>query len=253
MVDIKIANATFKDVETVELFSPSGEAFSFDLRNHSVPFEYGGLNAIKIAEYDESWILGDTSFVVGSSSSTTSTSILASVSNKYTTPLSPTYSYGDKDIVVVQRCLAKPTYNSSVSKKAQQIQYAATYVSWMSKRKTTDTSQKTTRQVYNSSAYINQYYNSSSAITRAVANYGFYMTPSAPTVASATSASTYVRCSTPVLYYRVSSTYMSSANIKTVTDCNFYWHLDVYAVDPFSTITSTINDDLDRILTNGGL
>lgn len=211
-------------------------------------FKFGGKNARLISEYDETFTLEDTSFIKGSSTSTSATSIKAAVSNRYTTPMSPTVAYGDKDIVVVQRLVAIPTHSDEASGKAQQIQYAQTYISWISKRKTNAASGKTTRQVYNTSAYINKYYSTGGAVTRAVANYGFYGTPSAPTVASATAASTYVRVSSPVLYYRVSSSYESADNIKLVDDVIWQWHVEVYEVDAFSTLTAVLNDELDELL-----
>ena len=214
-----------------------------------VPFEYGGFNAEKIAEYEENYTLADTSFVKGSSSSTSATSILATTANKYTnTTGSPTIAYGDKDIIVVQTCRVKPTHSASATKKARQIGYAAVFVTYFSKRKTTDTSAKTTRQANVLTAYVNKYYNTSGVVTRANANYGFYMTPQTPTVANATAASTYVRCGSPILYYRVSTSYETAANIKTVTECTFDWHLDVYTVDAFSTVEAAVNDKIDGIL-----
>lgn len=225
------------------------EIRSIQTGSTDVPFPYGGMNAEKVAEYDESWTLSDTSFVKGSSSSTTATSILATVSNRYTnTTGSPTIAYGDKDIIVVQTCKVHPTHGSGANKKAQQIGYAAQFVHCFSKRKTADTSAKTTRQVYSYTAYVNKYYNTSGTVTRAIANYGFYMTPQTPTVANATAASTYVRCGSPILYYRVSTSYETAANIKTVTECTFDWHIDVYTVDAFTTPTAKVNEEIDAVL-----
>ena len=227
------------------------EIRSIETGSSDVPFPFGGFNATKFAEYDESWTLDDTSFVKGSSSSTSATSILASTSNKYTnTTGSPTIAFGDKDIVVVQTCKVTPTHGSGATKKAQQIGYVSIYVSYFSKRKTTDTSAKTTRQVNTLTAYMVKYYNTSGVVTRALANYGFYMTPSTPTVANATSASTYLRCGSPVLYYRASTTYETTANIKTVTDCAFNWHIDAYTVDEFSSPEAIVNDTIDEILSS---
>lgn len=217
----------------------------------NVPFAYGGLNAVKIAEYDEHWSLDDTSFVKGSSSSTSATSIKATVSNRFTnTNGSPNYAYNDDDIVVIQTCTVKPTYDGTEANTLKQLAYVIQHVSYFSKRKTTDTSAKTTRQVVSFSSYINKYYNPSGVLTRALANYGFYMTPQAPTVANTTAATTYVRCGSPVLYYRVSTSYMSADNIKKVTECDFDWHIDVYTVDLSSTPMGKICDAIDGIVCN---
>ena len=225
------------------------EIQSITTGSSDIPFPFGGMNAEKVAEYDEVWTLADTSFVIGSSSSTTATTIKASISNRYTnTTGSPTIAYGDKDIIVVQTCKVIPTHGSGATNKARQIAYGSQFVHWFSKRKTTDTSAKTTRQTYTMSSYVNKYFNTSGVVTRAIANYGFYMTPQTPTVANTTSASTYMRCGSPILYYRVSTSYETADNIKKVTDCQFLWHIDIYTADAFSTPVSRVNDEIDAIL-----
>lgn len=211
-------------------------------------FTYTGSNPELVAEYNETWTLADTSFVIGSSASTSATSIKAAVSNRFT---SPTIAFGDKDIIFIQRCVATPIHSSEATGKVQQNKYVYQYVTYYSKRKTSPTSAKTTRQAYNLTSYLNDYLNTSGVRTRSVANYGFYMTPSAPSVASATAASTTARCSSPVLYYRVSTTYESADNIKLVTDCTFDWNVKVYTLDAFSTLGRIVNDDLDNMLLEG--
>lgn len=211
-----------------------------------IPFIWGGLNAEKVAEYHETFTLADTSFEIGTSASTSATSIKATVSNRFT---SPTIAIGDKDIVVVQNVTCQPTHSSSATSKALFLKGSYTHIAYISKRKTTDTSAKTTRQVGNISLNQIKYYNTSGTVTRAVASYGFYGTPQAPTVASTTAASTTVRCSSPILYYRASSSYESTANIKLVTDCVWEWQADVYLVEPQSTIIAAINDKNDAFLT----
>lgn len=218
-----------------------------------IPFLFGGVNAVKVSEFSETWKLSDTSFVVGSSISTSATSIKATVSNYYTnTSGSPTYAYGDKDIVVVQKCFSKPTHVGS-SGKTELIETALVYVTWFTKRKTTDTSANTTRQALNASCTMMKYLNASGVVSRASSSYGFYMTPQTPSCTSNTSASTYVRVSSPVLYYRASSTYESQDNIKKVTDCGFQWTVEVYAVDKDSTVNRTVQDEVDKMLVNGWL
>lgn len=223
----------------------------YAMANVALPevFKYSGTNAQLVASYNETYTLADTSFVIGSSTSTSATSIKATVSNRFT---SPTIAFGDKDIVVIQRGFVTPTHSASATNKALQIAYATEYYTVISKRKTTDTSAKTTRQVYNiTTGYMNKYYNTSGTITRVASNYGLYMTCSAPSVASATAASTTVRVSSPVLYYRVSSSYESAANIVLVNACDFKWTVDVYTVDAFTNIASAMSDDLDDMLVNG--
>lgn len=234
------------------------EILSIQTGSSDVPFKYGGLNAVKLAEYSNTFSLNETSFVVGSSSSTTATSILASKTD-YTTAGtktfasltgSPTYAYGDKDIVVVQRIEVIPTRNGGDS-KAQMIKHSSMMITHISKRKTTDTSAKTTRVARNMSNNMIKYYNTSSAITRAETTYGFYGTPATPNLASTTGASTYVRVPTPTLYYRVSTSYEKAANIKLVTDVLWKWKVELYVVDKDSTLACPINEEIDDILVNG--
>lgn len=211
-------------------------------------FRYSGTTPTLIASFSDSWTLADTSFVKGSSSSTSATSILASVSNKYATP---TIEIGDKDVIIVQKMTASPVHSASASKKAMQIRYAYCFVSYFSKRKTNNTSARTTRQTQGIGAYINDYYNTSGTRTRVVSNYGFYMTPTGGSVGNSTAASTTVRISSPTLYYRVSTSYETAANIKLVTECNFEWRGDIYLVDPFSSLYSMLNEDIDNLIVNG--
>lgn len=98
---------------------------------------------------------------------------------------------------------------------------------------------------------MNQYYNTSGTLTRGVNSYGFYGTPQAPTVASATTASTTVRAGSPILYYRANASYETVDNIKTVTACTWKWTVDVYTVSPQTALQSAINDDIDDMLVNG--
>lgn len=234
------------------------EILSIQTGSSDVPFKWGGVNAVKLAEYETSWTLADTSFVIGSSSSTTATTILASKTD-YTTAGtktftsltgSPTYAYGDKDIVVVQWTQSTPTHNGA-DHKAELISQCYMMITHFSKRKTTDTSAKTTRQAASMSLGFSKYYNTSGVISRANASYGFYATPTTPNTTSTTSASTYVRVPTPTLYYRVSTSYEKADNIKKVTACDFKWRLELYVVDKDSTLESLVNDEIDNMLTNG--
>lgn len=216
------------------------------------PFVFGGMNAELVSEYDEDFTLADTSFVIGESASTTATTILASVTNKYTnTTGSPTYNYGDKDIVVVQTVNCEVEHEESATNKAMQLKSCYVGLAWISKRKTTDTSEKTTRQVIPMTANLVKYYNARGVVTRALAGaYGIYGIPQGPTVASATANSTYVRVSSPALACRVSGTYESSANMNLIKDVHWHWNVKVYSVDPMTSPLSAINDIHDEWLTD---
>lgn len=227
------------------VFAAAGGALSYT-GSPDVPFRLGGLNAEKVAEYTESWTLADTSFVIGESSSTSATSIMSAISNRFT---SPTIAFGDKDIVILQTVSTRPQYSSAATNKARQIGHAACYYSVISKKPTKDGAAKTQRMVYNiTTAYQLKYYNSSGAITRASNNYGLYMTAAAPTFASTTAASTTVRCNSPTLSYRCSNSYHSAANNNAVTACDFDWKVEVFTVDPFTTPTAEMIDRTEQIL-----
>lgn len=227
------------------------EILSIQTESDDIPFIFGGINAKLVSEYSETYTLDDTSFEKGISESTSAVTIKATVGNRYTnTTGSPTYAYNDSDIVVVQTITCKVTHAENAIKKAMAIGYNQLYVSTFSKRKTTDTSQRTTRQSFNSNLGVLKYYNTSGVLSRYVANYGFYGVCQAPSIASATANSTYIRVTSPSLNYRVSTSYETAANCKLVTDVIWEWKVRVYAVDPFSTIASSMNAYQDEILLN---
>lgn len=218
------------------------------------PFEWGGMNATLVSEYNEDYTLEDTSFDKDVTYGSTATTLLASVSNKYTnTTGSPTYAYGDKDIVVVQTINCEIEHEEGASNAGKMLKNSYVMVSWFSKRKTSDTSAKTTRQVYstNTGYVAMKYYNASGVLSRVCGTaYGFYGTPQVPSVASATTNSTYVRASSPSFACRTHSTYESAANMKLVKDVTWHWNVKVYAVDSGSSITNAVNDVHDAWLTD---
>lgn len=210
--------------------------------------QWTGLNPVKVAEYDETYSLADTTFSKGSETSTSAKTIKATTANRFTTP---TISIGDKDILVIQKTHTVPTHESGATDKGRQIKHAYLNIGLISKRKTSDTSGNTTRQVHALSTYMNNYYNSNAVNTRGVYNYGFYAAPQNPTVASTTSANTTVRVGSPILYYRIATAYESQANINMIEDVRFRWHADVYLVDAGSSMGRVANDVLDDVLVNG--
>lgn len=218
------------------------------------PFEWGGMNAEFISEYNEDFTLEDTSFDKDVTYGSTATTLLATVTNRYTnTTGSPTYAYGDKDIVVVQTINCEVEHEEGASNAGKMLKNSYVMISWFSKRKTADTSAKTTRQVFGTAAgYVAmKYYNSSGVLTRTTGiMYGFYGTPQIPSVASATSNSTYVRVSSPSIACRASGTYESAANMKLVKDVKWHWNVKVYSVDGASTPSGSIVDLQDEWLTD---
>lgn len=224
----------------------AGKVLEIPTGSADTPFRLGGLNAQKVAEYSEAWTLADTSFVIGSSSSTSATSIRDAVTNRFT---SPTLALGDKDIVILQTCITRPQYSASATNKARELGHVACYYSVISKKPTADGGAKTQRMVYSvTTGYQLKYYNSSGTLSRASSSYGLYMTAAAPTFASATAASTTVRCNSPTLSYRCSNSYHSAANNKLVTACDFSWQVEVFTLDPFTTPAAEIIDRIEEII-----
>lgn len=224
----------------------AGKVLEIPTGSADVPFRLGGLNAQKVAEYTETWTLADTSFVIGSSSSTSATSIKAAVSNRFT---SPTIALGDKDIVILQTSITRPRYSAAATNKARELGHVGCYYSVISKKPSADGGAKTQRMIYNiTTLYQLKYYNSSGTLSRASNNYGLYMGMGAPTFASATAASTTVRCNSPTLSYRCSTSYQSAANNNAVTACDFNWKIEVFTVDPFTTPAAELIDKMEEIL-----
>jgi len=209
------------------------EIASIETGSSDVPFIFGGLNAEKVAEYSETFTLADTSFVIGSSESTSATSIKATVSNRFT---SASIAIGDRDIIVLQKILVTPVHGSGATGKAQANKYAYVYLTQIAKgRRSPTVATNYTRRTVNFGFYQIDYMNASGVQTIANANYGFYATPSASTVSSTSASSATVRASSPILYYRASSTYESTTNIKLVTACTWDWDVEVYLVDAQTT------------------
>lgn len=204
---------------------------------------FTGTNIELVAEYNETFTLADTSFVKNSSSSTSATSIKATVSNRYT---SNSIAFGDKDVIIIQTVYVVPIHSAS-TQKAMQKHYAIQYSSFATKGKSSSAN-ATARRAMHMSTYLIDYYTSATAWTRAMANYGFYATPQAPSFASATARSTTVRVSSPILYYRASSTYESTSVIKTVTECTWSWNVKVYTADAGSTLARKVIDNVSVFL-----
>ena len=222
----------------------AGKVLQIPTGSGGTPFRLGGLNAEKVAEYTETWTLADTSFVIGSTSS--SLTIKSSITNRFT---SPTIAFGDKDIVIIQTCSAHPQYSSAATNMARTLGYAGCYYSVISKRPTADGGVKTTRQIYHiTTPNLIRYYNTGGGISWNHVSYGLYMQIAAPSVTSPTAASTTIKCNSPVLKNGVSGTYHSADNSKAVTACDFNWKIEVYAVDPYTTPAAELLDRMEQNL-----
>lgn len=79
--------------------------------------------------------------------------------------------------------------------------------------------------------------------------YGFYMTPSAPTIASATDNETTMTIQRPVLYARCNSTYFATARAADIDQNNSYLKLkcEVYRVDKDYTAQGILRETLNII------
>lgn len=216
------------------------EILSIPTGSSDTPTRFGGLNATLVAQHHETFTVSDTTFVPGTTSSTSATTLKVSVANYYT---SPSIAIGDKDIIVVQHIDVVPTHQASATKKALYQKGSFVGVSWISKRRTTSSSTKNTRQVVNTTSSSNlRYYNASGTDSVSNTTYGFYATPQTASVASTTAASTTVRINSPTLSCRASTTYESSANMLLVTDFAYEWYVDIYLADAQSSVASAILD-----------
>lgn len=221
------------------------EIASIPTGSTDVPFGFWGMNAVKVAEYSESWVLADTTFVVGSTSSTSAVSIKSPVSNYFTTN---SIAIGNKDVVVVQRCRVTPQYSGTATNTARARYYSTTYATWISKRDSTATSRNSVRSAFSSNVCFLNYLNTSGSSALAAAAYGLYMQPGNASVGSTTAASTTVRVPSPTFYARANASYASVANQKSITDAAFDWNVEVYLVDPGTTIRTMCNDAVDWII-----
>lgn len=214
-----------------------------------VPFIPNGLNAELVATYNETFTLADTSFVVGSTPSTSATSIKATVSNRFT---SPSITIGDKDIIVVQKVLVTPQYNGEETNTVRELSYAYMYISCVSKGRRSSTDKTLyIRRIVNSQSGFIRYLNSSGVDSINIGTaYGLYCTPSAATVASATANATTVRCSSPSLQCRASTTYSSQANMSKIVDCTWDWNVEVYLCDAQSSMASYVQDEMFKLMFN---
>lgn len=224
----------------------AGKVLEIPTGSGGTPFRLGGVNAEKVEEYTESWTLADTSFVIGSSASTSIVRIKSPDSNRFT---SPTIAFGDKDIVIIQTCSTRPQYSAAATNSARTLGYAGCYYSIISKGATADGGAKNTRRIYNmTTPYFIKCYTARGDLTREPYLYGFYMEMETPIFASYTADSTVLRCNSPTLTYRCSSSYHSTANSKAVTACDFNWKIEVFTVDPFTTPAAEMLDRMEEIL-----
>lgn len=221
----------------------AGKVLQIPTGSGGVPFRLGGMNAEKVDEYTESWTLADTSFVIGSTPS--SSTIKSGISNRF---YGKYINFGDKDIVIIVTGSIHPQYSSAATNKARSLSYAGCYYTVISKRPTVDGGAKTERMTYRFNQSFIKYYNSSGSIARAASSSGFYMTLAAPTISSTTGSYATVKCSSPTLSCSCSTSYLSTDNCKAVTACDFNWSVEVYAVDPFTTPAAEMLDRIEQNL-----
>jgi len=216
-------------------------------------FGYSGTNPVHVASLAEEWSLADTTFDASTTPSTTSTTI-KNATNPYFTNAngSPNYNYGDSDIIIVQQCLTVPTYGSGCTNKARMTQATHIHVMYYSKVRATGLTANGTRSSFYYTNTVLEYYGSSGTFSRTSnSNYGLYMTPYAPSLASSSADTTSVKIASPYIYCRGSSSYSSVANLQTVTDCSFKWKVDIYTVDAGTSIASELFRNNGTLVNDG--
>lgn len=207
-------------------------------------FKWGGTNPRLLSTFEHTYRLADTSFEIGSSASTAAAVIRAAETNAFNPG---SFIFDGNDIIIVQTITATPTHSSSANKKAQQIKFASKKVNYVTMDKAVNGTLSFNLQNLTTTVYFNQYYNSSSAVTRVKNQYGFYSTPNAENL-SYGNKNINITINSPVLYYRVNSSYESSANIKLVTECEYNWKVEIYSVDYTTSPLGEIYKDIDDIL-----
>lgn len=216
------------------------------------PLPWGGMNGELISEYSRDFTLADTLWVKGTTGTTSNTVVTLRAAESYAynnTTGSPTVAYGDKDIVVVQTVNVDAEYDGKQENANLFGGASIVHVTWLTKRKTSDTSAKTTRQAYPTTTNtMVKYRNSSGAWTRVSQQYGFYAAPSSASVASSTAASTYVRINSPTLSCRSYASYQTPANMRCVDAVTWRWNVKVYTVDQNSTPALAMTDAQDEWL-----
>lgn len=234
------------DLLTLEQMPSEIASITSGSASTDVPFIPNGLNAELVGTYNETFTLADTNFVVGSTPSTSATTIKTAVSNRYTTP---SITIGDKDIIVIQKCFVTPQYNGEETGKVQDISFAYVHITQIAKgRRSADDKSLYARRTFYTTAVAIRYYNSSGVDTIGSASYGMYCTPSAATVASTTANATTIRVSSPPLQCRANTTYSSQANMSKITDCTWTWDVEVYLCDAQSSIASYIQDEMFKLM-----
>ena len=211
-------------------------------------FIFSGLNPNLVDEFEQTYYLSDTSFINGSTAPSGATTLKSAVSNAYT---SISYPFYDDDIIVVQTVNINVEHARDAATTAKQNKSAYSFLTYIAKRNTSDDGRTTTRATMSTATTNNiiKYYNASGVLSRSSnISYGFYCTPQAATVASATANTTTVRASSPALMCRTSTTYESSANMKKVMDVSWTWNVKVYTVDAFSSLLSELFNTMDEFL-----
>jgi len=219
------------------------------------PLKWGGANAELVAVHSAEFALSETSFIIGATSSTSATLLKASSTTDERRFLSSSLAVGDKDIVTVQKVLAIPTVEGGTNKQ-QQIAGAMLSINYVAKRQSNYATLMSRVARGASANFANSlliYYTSPGSVQVYAASsttYGLYGIPAVPTLSSATNANTTVTIGTPTLYSRASTTYMTSANMKCITDGVWKWYVEVYLVDSCSTLADAVFMDLGYMCKN---
>lgn len=209
------------------------------------PLKWGGMNGTLLLSKEATFDLSDTSFVVGTTAPTSATSIRASNTSD-SRGVYQSISVGSDDIVVVQRIIAIPTLTDG-SSTVRPVATASVGVHQFAKKQTNMSNIGTRYSRGASAVYGNNLYRYvQSSGTETVyslssgTGYGLYGTPATPSLSSGTSTTPTLTIGTPALYCRASSSYCSTANMKCITACTWYWRVEVYKVDAMSTLADSV-------------
>lgn len=226
----EIANAirAKRGMENTLKVSDMAEQISLISGGGGIEPPYIGENPVLLGTYSETYHLADTSFVIGSTAPSSTTTILSPVSNKYQLPI----DFRGHDIIVIQEMRIVPTHSDDATGTRQ----IATAISGIySYSKPTIASLPTSAIGVNATYIYTAHYNASNAFQMSTAStVGMYASLGNTGLSSASSNTPTLRLSTATLGCRATSI-TSVDNMKKIIDCIWEWNAKIYQVDAWTS------------------
>lgn len=210
-------------------------------------FKYSGTNPRLIAEHHEEYTLADTSFVIGQTAPTASTTIRASEAQKVSIPV----DLSTMDVVLVETLTVTPTYSDYATDIGRQTKYVTRRASLISNvdLSTTDNTGSNSSAV-SFTITLNTFYSAKNKYTKAVqAGYGMNGSlPTGPSLSSSARPDTIVRLGSPNLLCRADSNQLTESNMRCITECTWAWDVEAYRVDKDTSLFGITRSEILDIL-----